>query len=58
MMRDTVDWEVYYQKVSGRAARPLLKDALEVLRVDVTRFGLRTDSEVGATPTVGLVDRR
>jgi trans-aconitate methyltransferase len=28
MMRDTVDWEVYYQKVAGRAARPLLKDAL------------------------------
>jgi tellurite methyltransferase len=29
MMRDTVDWAAYYQKVSGRAARPLLKDALE-----------------------------
>lgn len=29
MMRDTVNWEAYYQKVSGRTARPLLKDALE-----------------------------
>jgi trans-aconitate methyltransferase len=29
MMRDTVDWAAYYQKVSGRQARPLLKDALE-----------------------------
>lgn len=29
MMRDTVNWETYYQKVSGRQARPLLKDALE-----------------------------
>lgn len=28
-MRDTVDWEAYYQKVAGRSARPLIKDALE-----------------------------
>ena len=29
MMRDMVDWAAYYQKVSGRATRPLLKDAFE-----------------------------
>lgn len=28
-MRDTVNWETYYQKVSGRQARPLLRDAVE-----------------------------
>jgi trans-aconitate methyltransferase len=29
MMRDKVNWETYYQKVSGHSARLLLKDALE-----------------------------
>jgi hypothetical protein len=28
-MRETVDWEAYYQTVSGRQARPLLENALE-----------------------------
>lgn len=30
MMRDTVDWAAYYQEVSGRQARPLLKDTIEL----------------------------